>query len=390
MIVLPNNCSCSNPSVFPKNWKTVAASINIDWRIQYYFKDPEHGSKLIVVKGMNRFKTIADRRAVTKVLLESELGQLKEGYNPIKGVTVEEVTNEVHPGTHLITALHYVFDRLKCVKTTHTDIKSTLKYIEIAANALSLAATPIREVKRKHIKKMLDYCEETRSTFTAKTFNRYRKNLGILFKELVELDAIESNIIRDISKQKTIRKIKKVLTREESSAVSQFALKYDRRFYLLIHIFFHSGCRTTEIFRVKCKHVDLNRQTVLITVLKGNQPFEVEKPIKDIAVDFWREAMDGAGLEDYIFSTGLKPGKVPISPSQATRRWKRHIKNKLGIAPNWYSLKHLNTDQITSIKGLKTAGQLNSHTNEATTRIYAVNEVERMNEEIRKVSNPFG
>ena len=390
MIALPNKCTCSNPSVYPKNWKTVSASIKIDWRIQYYFKDPEHGTKLIVVKRMNRFKSLTERRAVTKTLLEGELQQLHEGYNPIKNVTVTAQVNEVHPGTGLMAALHYVFDRLKCVHSTHTDIKSTLKFVEIAAKALNLASLPVKDVKRRHIKRMMDYCEETKATFTAKTFNRYRKNLGILFKELVELDAIESNIIRDISKQKTVRKIKKVLTPEECAAVSHFALSYDPRFYLLIHIFFHSGCRTTEIFRVKVKHVDLNRQTVLITVLKGNQPFEVEKPIKDIALPFWKEAMEGAALGDYVFSKGLKPGPVAINPNQATRRWKRHVKNKLGIVCDFYSLKHLNTDQITKLKGLKTAGLLNSHTSESTTRIYAVNETERMNEEIKKIGNEFG
>jgi integrase len=201
---------------------------------------------------------------------------------------------------------------------------------------------------------------------------------------------METNITRDISKKKTVRKIKRILTPAECKKVSNWVKNYDRHFWLLIHIFFHSGCRTTEIFRVKRKHVDLVNQTVLITVLKGNQPFEVLKPIKNIAVEYWKEAIRNAGTENYIFAKGLTPGPVAINPRQATRRWNRHMKKKLGIVCDWYALKYLNSDQVSKEKGLKVASLLNSHTNTNTTRLYAVNEQERMNEEIKEVANYFG
>lgn len=154
--------------------------------------------------------------------------------------------------------------------------------------------------------------------------------------------------------------------------------------------FFHSGSRTTEILKVQGHHVDLKKQKVQYLVLKGRNPQWVERTIKDCALAHWRKAMSGCGPNDYVFSKGLKPGKSCIRNEQIARRWKRHIKVKLGINCDFYSLKHLNTDQTAATLGLTTAAAHNSHLSTNTTMHYAVNEKERMHEKIKSISNHFG
>lgn len=75
MLQLHHGSSRSTPSVFPKNWKTGGSAIlKLDWRIQYYFREPEYpAGRRIVVKGKNAYKTLEQRRAVTAGLLENEL-----------------------------------------------------------------------------------------------------------------------------------------------------------------------------------------------------------------------------------------------------------------------------------------------------------------------------
>ncbi|HEY5369527.1 MAG TPA: hypothetical protein VIJ75_11090 [Hanamia sp.] len=87
MINLPNSCTCSEITVTPKDWKTCRASaIARNWHIQYYFYDNAlKKRKYVLVKGLNRFKTLNERRQATAQLIENELYQLKDkGYNPIK------------------------------------------------------------------------------------------------------------------------------------------------------------------------------------------------------------------------------------------------------------------------------------------------------------------
>ena len=88
MITLPNGCSCSKLSVNPKNWQAKNAKVSIDWYIIYRFYDPNYPKpKLVMVKGMNHFKTLAERQEETKKALSNEYDKLlKDAYNPLKGV----------------------------------------------------------------------------------------------------------------------------------------------------------------------------------------------------------------------------------------------------------------------------------------------------------------
>lgn len=397
---LPNNCRCGKFSVFPSNWESKQADHTLTWRINYWFYDDNlKAKKQIVIKGMNDLETLKEKQQIVRVAIKDELRDLKEGYNPFQRSYSINKNCELSLNTGLLDSLLFAFSKIQVSPTTKIDIKSCLKFLSISIKELHLERLPVSQVKRRHVKLILDHCGNIdykdatgkikEKIWTANQYNHYRKYLGILFSELVEMEVMEMNLVRDIRKKKTIRKIKKILTPEECQKISDWVKIYDRHFWLLIHIFFHSGCRTTEIFRVKKKHVNLENQTLLVTVLKGNQPFEVRKPIKDIAIDFWREIIKDANSEDFIFSKGLVPGQVSINPRQATRRWKRHMKNKLKIDCDWYALKHLNTDQISKEKGLKTAGLLNSHTSDGTTKIYAINEQVRMNEEIKHMKNKF-
>jgi len=159
----------------------------------------------------------------------------------------------------------------------------------------------------------------------------------------------------------------------------------------MIHL--PNGCKCSELkvrpTRVQGEHVSLEKQKVKYLVLKGQQHEWVERTIKDIALPFWQSALHNCGPKDYVFSVGLKPGGRPIRPEQISRRWRIHIKKKLGIHCDFYSLKHLNTDQTAAAIDLKTASAHNSHKSTKTTLTYAVNEKERVHQNIKEVNNSF-
>ena len=124
-------------------------------------------------------------------------------------------------------------------------------------------------------------------------------------------------------------------------------------------------------------------------ILKGQQYEWVTRTIKDVALPLWQRALQGCDPKNYIFSVALKPGPNKIREEQISRRWRTHIKEKLGIKCDFYSLKHLNTDQTSAMLGLSMAASHNSHKSIATTRVYAVNEYNRIHEQLKKVDNHF-
>ncbi|MEO9143985.1 MAG: hypothetical protein ABI237_00375 [Ginsengibacter sp.] len=159
MISLLNGCNCSNLTVNPKNWKTCKASaLARNWYIQYYFYDTSmKKKKFVIIKGMNRFKTLDERREATKQLIGNELHQLREkGYNPITGKFAPVKDNCIEATTLFVEALRKAFDLMKLERTTKVDINSSINYFEIAAQKLGFANYEIQDVKRKHLMQLLE------------------------------------------------------------------------------------------------------------------------------------------------------------------------------------------------------------------------------------------
>ncbi len=399
MILLPFSCHCTELKVFPNNWTYKNASVKKDWYVYYRFYDPnfldqpkfKYG-KLVVIKRMNRFKLILERQTHTQLIIEQELDRLKcKAYNPIKRSSNDVVPTrlEIESSTPLIIALTTAEKRISASDSTKRDLKSTLRFITKAASQLEYSQIPINQISKKHIKQLLVHIDLS-SGESPHRYNKIRSYLMILFKELIELEIIEFNPVRDLSKKKYVQRIRKLPTIEDRQTINSYLQNYHYQFWLFMQIFFHSGARLTELIKIKRRDLDLKEQHFLITVKKGSYYKEIIRPIKTIALPFWEKAILNAGPDDFIFSKGLEPGKSEIKSYQITKRWNRHVKKKLGIKEDFYSLKHLNLDQTAECLGIKDASAMASHGSiEITSKYYAIGEKQRQNERLKNIENKF-
>jgi integrase len=394
MLTLPNNCRAGKISVFPKNWKAAKADIAVTWYVHYRFYDDNlQKNKKVVIKGMNRFTALSERRESVQTAIECEKEALLKGFNPIlkKIITPAEETfdlDEVLPSTPFTTALTKTAKTITVADGTRDDIRYVLEKVCAAAKALGLNG-PVENVKRKHIKACLDYCATHNPKWSANLHNSYLKYLSILFAALVENDACESNIIKDISRQKSVKKIRGTLTLEERKKVNDHLLNNYPVFYRFTQIFFHSGAREVELLALRGGDVDLVRQRYKVVIRKGKDYREEWKPIKDIALEFWRQQMAFCGPADYVFSEDLEPGEKAIRHEQIPRRWLRLVKNKLGITADFYSLKHTNLDETAAQLNIEEAAKMASHTSTVITMDYATGERDRQHARLKKVANSF-
>jgi len=399
MIKLPFECYCSDLKVHPKNWQSPKASMKKDWYVYYRFYDPSfkenpkfRKGKLVIIKGMNQYKAIQDRQTDTRLVIGEEVGRLKNtAYNPITNKNIEIVSPqpEIEPTTSFITALTMAEKRITASVSTKRDLRSTLKFVTSAAIQLRYSNLPISSISRKHIKQLLLHID-TYNGESAYRYNKIRSYLMILYKELIELETVEVNPLRDLSKKKSIQRVRKLPSIENRQIINEYLHKHQYRFWLFMQIFFHSGARLTEIMQVKRKDVNLKNQYFIITIKKGRTYKEVIRPIKNIALEYWNKAVESATGDDFIFSKGLLPGKFAIQSYQITKRWNRHIKTKLGINEDFYSLKHINLDEIASILNINDAAAMASHSSSVVTlKHYAINESQRQNERLKQVENKF-
>jgi len=383
-ILLPNGCSMSKPSVNPKNWLTGGKSvINQRWRIQYYFYNENFDKKLVVVKGMNSYRDLTERRNVTKLLIENEIEINKKGYNHFLKkfiVDAERNDNELHPDLPFISAFELVKDKLLVSESQKLQLKWAVERLKKPAKKLKLDDVTIYNLKRSELKRLLDSLDLPNNYY-----NKFKDYLSSLFNELVEYECCETNITRDIRKRKVIKKSRDILSKDDFEKVMKHLKENYYEFYRYAQIFLYSGARSTEFMDLKVKDVDIENQEFKITIKKGKVYKEQIKVILKAAIPFWEEILKGAKQNDYVFSKNLCPGSVSIRSYQITKRWYRLVKKKLDIKEDFYALKHYFLDSLPT----EEAKQLASHTNTRTTSIYQVNKEKRDREELKKINISF-
>lgn len=398
---LPNGCSVSQISVIPNNWKQ-AKKISGPWRIFYTFYDPANGKKQVSSKKMNRYTDVAQRKAATEMIIE-RIGQaLDMGYNPFykKIVSNRQAKYDIENKTLFIPALKRALERIKVVDKYRKHIGGyVIPNVEKAAIHLNYHVLFISEVKRKHIVFILDHLKEVNDGFTDNTFNRFRTDLKILFKELVKVEAMEFNPIdENLEKKQVDQPDKVVLTETQRSFINNLLLEKYPSFHRFLHIFFHSLARETELMKVKGSDVDLDNQRFQVTILKGKKQKKVWKVIQTASLRYWREAMENCGPDDYVFSRGLVPGAEPIRPDQITKRWYRLIKckefnidgKKTKITADFYSLHHLATTEMVDAFDQETAAEAKSHTTtKMVAKVYDIKDKKRKDEKIKRAPIKF-
>lgn len=284
-------------------------------------------------------------------------------------------------------ALNKAEKRLTASPSTKRDLRSILRFVEVPASQLQISTLTI---SRKHIKLLLTQTEANQKWESPHLFNKIMTYLMMLFKELGEMEAAEHHPVKEIAKKKGVQRLRKLLSPEKRKQIDEHLKQNHYRFWLFTHIFFHSGARLTEMMGVRKRDVDMERQAFVITIKKGQGQQEVEKPIKNIALPFWQEAIKEAAEDDFIFSGELAPGPAPIKSFQITKRWNRYVKKELGITEDFYFLKHMNLDQTAAQLDIRDAAAMASHSSTAfTLKHYTLNERQRPQERLRNVDNPF-
>jgi len=300
MILLPFGCYCSQLKVHPKNWESINASTKKGWYVFYRFYDPTckddprfKNGKLVILKKINHLKDLAARQGEVRSVIALELCKLKENaYNPIIGRKIDHQLDYflIEPSTPFIEALNQVEKRIKAAPSTTRDLKSSIRFVTKAAIHLRYDEIPIKLISRKHIKQILSHIDLYFGESIYR-YNKIRSYLMILYKELIELETVEVNPVRDISKKKGVEKLRKLLSDIDRQKIDAYLKEHQYRLWLFMHIFFHSGARLTEMMNIKEHHVNLTKQIFIVTIKKGSYYKEVEKPIKNIAIPFWEEAM---------------------------------------------------------------------------------------------------
>lgn len=394
-ISLPNGCSCTGLTVTPSNWLTAEADTKMDWAVCYTFFDGEQKTRR-QIRGMNGYKEVSARRAVAKGVIKQELERLHAGFNPIKGSNIVS-SSDTGPDTPFISALWLGVNDIRGSKGHLISLQSVVRGVEKSARELGIHNMPIKSISRKHFNNIFKQCYINNTRFTGSTQNRYKKSLSRIYIELMNMEMVEFNPLHRMDKARVTKKTRAMPTEKERKKIN--TLK-ETNYYLwrAIQVFFTSGAREAELLRLREGAVNLKRQECTYTIEKGVEVRQgVKRPIPNSTLHLWKEIISECKPGDYLFSNGKRPGPKPIRREQLSRSWKRHVKDKMGINVDLYSLKHLfitetmeTLDKKYNYDPAKDLMKSTAHTTDAMIiKLYDTNNKQRKNDKIKTEAGSF-
>ncbi|MEC4050612.1 tyrosine-type recombinase/integrase [Flavobacterium sp. SUN046] len=404
------DCACSEVWVHPENWRSLNTqkSLKLDWYVECKFYDPEFKDKypkgFPFRKKVNRFRTLEERKGAISFLLK-EIPRLLEdrGYNPItKKFMIEQVKHGISSDTCFKEVMLQMYPKIDTSEKTLKDIKCVVLNFCKTADKLRIDCK-MSELHSGHIRDILDYLK-----LSPNRYNKYLSYLSILFSDLLEKRLMFNNPTRDIKKKKIVKNIRETFEVEELQQIFEYLKENYYTFYRYGMIFFHSGARTSELYRVQKKDVNIEKREYKVLIKKGSVSKFVIKVILSNSLEYWQEILSECESdEDFLFAKDLRPSEIPTQPYQITKRFKRLIKDRLCFADgklkpikdlkkgenhrlitaDFYSLKHLFLDLLDSIteENQSLSKSMASHTTNVTERVYLVGREGRKNEALKKI-----
>src|SRR5690606_30217610 len=276
--------------------------------------------------------------------------------------------------------------KLNLAVKTYFGYRSCLGFINKSIKDLAIEHLYINEISRYHIKLIMENAQETNS-WSNKAYNKYLGYFKSILSELIEWDLIQFNPAHGIRSKKVSESFANIPPTDiEQNKIKEYLTKIDYNFFRYIATIYHTGIRPGEILNIKVANVLLDKNIIYI-------PAESTKTLKDRIVPinlhlkrlFLEMEIEHHPAEFYLFGAfeynhkhrskkGLDfiPAPNKIKTDTATKRWKKLIKDDLGIQKNMYSEKHKGADdKILAGIDLDSLRELYGHRSKLMTEKYA-------------------
>lgn len=309
--------------------------------IEFYAYDPELGDMRRKRIKTNRIKGITKRRQYAKEVINRLTEQLRRGWNPwIAKDAADLYIFEEALGryeAHIEKMLASGYFR----KETYDGYKSYLKIMREFI-AKKRPTYYVYQFDRQFCVDFLDYIFIERNN-GAQTRNNYLNFLRVFSGFLVEkcyLKSKPTDGIQPISKR-LYKKERECIPVEVVGKIAGHLKTRDPHFLFACYLLYYCFIRPVEMTRLQVQHFNLKKCTLTIpgelSKNKLTQTVTVPRKVMDYGIELGIFSAPG---NDFIFSIGLKPGKVPIDPKIFRDHWEK-VRKALRLKKEWkfYSLK---------------------------------------------------
>ena len=170
-----------------------------------------------------------------------------------------------------------------------------------------------------------------------RTANNTMQHLLALFSRLQERTGIEKNPFRIKSLREPATSKNIAFTDEDKAKVEEYLLKHEPGVYLFTRLMYFAFIRPGEILKLQFRHIHMREAYITVHgLISKNGKTETAQIIPALAQEL-QTRLVFQNPDHYLFSTGVKPGKYPLSKQVPFRRHERALK-ELGLLEKGYTL----------------------------------------------------
>lgn len=419
----------SDPEICPKT--PTPADMTKRWFINVRYFDVEAGKwrQFPIKKGINKIKKFKERLLEAKALLAAVKDALAKGWNPITGEfpAVDPLKDlQQLDNMTFIQAVKFGLEKCSTSPRTYSNYRNSSNRIMKAARRVSLrgdekeydfTALKISDVKKKHIKVLLDHCKKT-YRWSNKAYNKHMGYFRAILGRLEEYEVLNYNPASKI-KELPVSETKKFVpyTEAEKKQIREHLFLNHYGFFVYLMVEYDTGMRPNEILALQMKDVDLIRRTITIVPELSRDNSKTKNiryvPITNsllLLLREWLKETPPAGW--YIFGSPyesgrgnsgsakhgrgsmhpdyFKPSGTRIKRDTVTRLWKKLIIDDLGIKKYLYAGKHTGADdKILAGIDLEALKEMYGHTSKYMTMEYVTKLKEIHRKQIIELSPDF-
>lgn len=311
------------------------------WYIDFRIWDTDQGC--FVRKqytGMNKHRTLSERRRVAKQKLDEIKALVAAGYTAGKSAAA---TMGLDP--HRASVL----DGAKLVASVKVGAARSGQQYEYLINRLqeedyqSFAALPLRFLKAGHV---LDFLERMRKSrgYGPQTHNNYRGTLSAVFNYLVQIEALPRNPISRMGTATVPQsdQHQPYTPAQRATIQAEIERRGDHQLLLFISFIYYCFIRSgEELRRLQIKDVLADTIRVPGGRAKNRKAEHVAIP-RQLRTMLAPLNLASFPPNYYIFGEGQKPGPVPVGKTLLRRHFKRVMRalGLYGLGYSLYSFKH--------------------------------------------------
>ena len=309
------------------------------WYVYCYFYDPgtkKKNYKYQLYLGINRLKTIKDRKQYGNEIKNELIYLIKKGYTPF------DDSFKLNENKHIncIEALNKAKE-IKLRSWSKKTAESMLSNFDKFINWLQLHnfdVLEIRQLNQTHISSFLNLLLTMGKS--PKTYNNYRATLSSIFAQLASDGLVSNNIVSFTKQLKTNPKKNTPFNKKELIAIKNYLIKNDPYLYNYILFIGYAFLRPIEVNRIKLNDIDVDARTIRIKAKTGYQTIYLIDTLLNLIIN-----LDTNCTNCYLFGQYGTPAEwLATEKSRQNSYMKRFkkVKTKFDLSNDYslYSFRH--------------------------------------------------